>query len=180
MENVDSAPAHLQACPEQAALSHMGGASARGETDVGAQSTIMGTNEGGNRDAQSSTAMAPAISSGRSLVHVPTRGAANVIVVKRDAEDTHQRSKSFVEGVGGRRRVCLRRISALPILELWFRLTFPGVSFSSTRVPMFAWCPLACCARASGICHGQNATVALHGLLSREFRYSDEWFSTCA
>ena len=97
--NVDFAPAPLQARKEQAAPGHLGGASARGEAEVGPQSTMMGTNEGGNRDARSATAMPTAISPGRLVVDVPTRDAATVMVVKREAEDSHRRSKSCGEGV---------------------------------------------------------------------------------
>ena len=79
--------------------SYLGAASVRGETEVGPQSTTMGTNEGGNRNVRSSTAMQTASSPGRSVIYVPSRGAANVMVVKRDAEDIQQRSKSCEEEV---------------------------------------------------------------------------------
>ena len=97
--DLDSAPVPQQARPEQVAPSHLGGASARGETEAGLELTKMGTNKGGNRHARSSTAMQTVISPGRSVVRVPTHDAANVMVVKRDADDTQQRSKSCGEEV---------------------------------------------------------------------------------
>ena len=95
----DSAPGSQQPRPEQVAPTHLGNASAKDETEVGSLSATMATNEGGNRDARPPASMPTASSPGRSVVRVPTRDATNVMVVKRHAEDTQRRSKSWREEV---------------------------------------------------------------------------------
>ena len=95
----DAAPGPQQPRPEQVAPSHLGSASTKGETEVGSLSLTTATNEGGNRDARPPASKQMASSPGRSVVHVPTRDADNGMVVKRDAEDTQQQSKSWGEEV---------------------------------------------------------------------------------
>ena len=95
----DSAPGPQQRRPEPVAPSHLGNASAKSETEVGSLSATMATNEGGARDARPPAAMQATSNPRRSVVHVPIRDAANVMVVKRDAEDTQQRAKSCGEEV---------------------------------------------------------------------------------
>ena len=99
VRDVNRAPAPQQAHSEHVATSYPGSASAKGETEAGPLSTAVVTHEGGNRDARPHAAMQITSSPGKSVVHGPTRDAANVMVVKRDAEDTQQRSKSCGEEV---------------------------------------------------------------------------------
>ena len=94
-----------QAHPEQVATSYPGSASAKGETEVGCLSATTVTNGGGNRDARPPGAVQTTSNPGRSVVHGPSRDAANVKAVKRDEEDTQQLSKSCGEEVEPKLRV---------------------------------------------------------------------------
>ena len=97
--DVNSAPVPQQAHPEPVATSYLGSASAKGETEVGSLSATTATDEVGNRDARPHAAMQTSSNPGRSVVHGLTRDAGNVMVVKRNAEDTQQWSKSCGEKV---------------------------------------------------------------------------------
>ena len=96
----DSAPGPQQPRPHPVAPSHRGSASTKCETEVGSlPATTMATDEGGSRDARPPAAMQATSNLGKSVVLGPTRDAANVMVVKRDAEDTQQRSRSRGEEI---------------------------------------------------------------------------------
>ena len=149
-----------------------GSASAKSEVEVGSLSATMATDEGGNRDARPPAAMQAASNPGRSVVHGPTRDAANVMVVRRDAEDAQRRSRSW----GGETEPMPR----LPTPD--FRpahtraaasLTVLDASSSSTRAPTFPWSLLVCCALVSSTCRGLSMTDVLQGFPSRASRYSD-------
>ena len=95
----DCAPGPQQSRSEQVTPRHLGSAPAKGETEVGSLSAMMATDEGGSRDARPPAAMQATSNPGRSVVHGPTCDAANVMVVRRDAEDTQQRSRSCGEEI---------------------------------------------------------------------------------
>ena len=104
-EDLDSARVPEQAHPVQAATSYPGTASAKGETETGSLSATTPTDEGRNRDARPHAVMQTTSNPGRSAVHGPARDAANVMVVKRDANDSQQRSKSSRKEIDPTRRL---------------------------------------------------------------------------
>ena len=95
--DVNPVPAPQQAYPEHVTTHRPGSASAKGETEVGSLSTAVVTDGGGSRDAQPPAVIQATSNPGRSVVHEPTRGAANVRVMKRHEEDSQQRSTSCEE-----------------------------------------------------------------------------------
>ena len=90
----DSAPGPQQRLPEPVAPSHLGSASAKGDTEAGSLSATKATNEDGARGSRPPAAMQATSTPGRSVVLGSTRDFSNVMVVRRDAEDTQQRSGS--------------------------------------------------------------------------------------
>ena len=174
----DSAPGSQQPRPKQVASSHLGSAAAKGETEgetEGASlSATMATNEGGNRDARPHASMQTASNPGWSVVHGLTRDAANVMAVKRDAEDTQQRSKSGGEEVEPTPR--LRPPDSRPAHAR------AVVSLDGSRCTVIihtgADVSLVSARTLPSICRGLNVTDALPGLRSRESR-SPFYFPFC-
>ena len=89
----DSAPGPQQPRPESVASNHLGSASTKGEADAGSLSATVAAEEGGSRDVRPPAAMQATSNPGRSVVLGSTRDAANVMAVRRDTEDTQQRSR---------------------------------------------------------------------------------------
>ena len=80
--------------PEPVAPIHLGSASTKGEADAGSVSATVAAEEGGSRDARPPAATQATGHPGRSVVLGSTRDAANVMAVRREVEDTQQRSRS--------------------------------------------------------------------------------------
>ena len=93
-EGGDSATGPQQSRPESVAPSHLGSALTKGKAEASFLSAKMAAEEGGSRDSRPPAAMQAASNPGRSAALGSTRDVANVMVVKRDAEDVQQRSRS--------------------------------------------------------------------------------------
>ena len=89
----DSAPAPQQPRPEPVAPSHLGSASTKGEAEAGSLSATIAAEKGDSRGVRPLAAVQATSNPGRSVILGSTRDAANVTVVRRDAEDTQQRSR---------------------------------------------------------------------------------------
>ena len=90
----DTVPGPQQPRPESVAPIHLESASTKGEAEAGSVSATMAAEEGGSRDVPPPAAMQATGHPWRSVVLGSTRDVANVTVVRRDVEDTQQRSSS--------------------------------------------------------------------------------------
>ena len=95
----DSAPGLQQLRPEPVAPSHPEAISTKGEAEAGSLSVTMAADEGGSRDARPPASMQATGNQGRSVVLGPPTDATNVMVLRRNAEDTQPQPRSSGRGI---------------------------------------------------------------------------------